>query len=200
MVKVFQRFRQYKSYIDKNFPGRDWNIATSMVITGKAGMQFMGDWAKGEFFNAGQKAEKDFIAVPFPGTQDAFVFTTDSFMFFELKEEGAKQAQKDFAETILKDFFQESFNQSKGSIPVSLKVDPKSFDTYGKKSIQDFKASMTKNTLLPSMAHGMAADPAVKGAIEDVVTQFFNSNQLSPEKAALKLAKTVEKTISDKLK
>ena len=32
-----------KGYTDKNAPGRDWNLATAMVIKGEAGMQLMGD-------------------------------------------------------------------------------------------------------------------------------------------------------------
>ena len=38
-------------------PGRDWNLASAMVIKGKAAMQIMGDWAKGEFVNAGKKPD-----------------------------------------------------------------------------------------------------------------------------------------------
>ena len=36
--------------------GREWNVATSMVINGKAGMQIMGDWAKSEFTAASKVA------------------------------------------------------------------------------------------------------------------------------------------------
>ncbi len=43
------------------FSGRDWNIATSMVINGEAAMQIMGDWAKGEFTAAGKKAGVDYL-------------------------------------------------------------------------------------------------------------------------------------------
>ena len=42
-----------RTYVDANFSGRDWNLASAMVINGDAAFQFMGDWAKGEFLNAG---------------------------------------------------------------------------------------------------------------------------------------------------
>ncbi|WP_285199494.1 extracellular solute-binding protein, partial [Klebsiella pneumoniae] len=45
MTKVLTTFKRVKSYTDKNAPGRDWNLATAMVIRGEAGMQLMGDWA-----------------------------------------------------------------------------------------------------------------------------------------------------------
>ncbi|MDH4051343.1 MAG: ABC transporter substrate-binding protein, partial [Rubrivivax sp.] len=54
MEKVLAAFKKVHSYTDKNAPGRDWNLATAMVIKGEAGMQLMGDWAKGEFAAAGK--------------------------------------------------------------------------------------------------------------------------------------------------
>lgn len=48
MVKVFETLKMIKQYTDPGAPGRDWNLATAMVIKGEAAMQFMGDWAKGE--------------------------------------------------------------------------------------------------------------------------------------------------------
>ena len=49
MADAFDRLIKLRSYVDDNFSGRDWNLASAMVIEGKAGMQMMGDWAKGEF-------------------------------------------------------------------------------------------------------------------------------------------------------
>ena len=34
-----------------------------MVIKGEAGMQLMGDWAKGEFLSAGKVPGKDFVCL-----------------------------------------------------------------------------------------------------------------------------------------
>ena len=47
MKEAFDRMATLRSYVDDNFSGRDWNLASAMVIEGKAGVQFMGDWAKG---------------------------------------------------------------------------------------------------------------------------------------------------------
>ena len=189
MVRVFERFRQYKSFIDKEFSGRDWNLATSMVIQGKAGMQFMGDWAKGEFFAAGKKAEKDFIAAPAPDTSSFFIFTTDSFVFFKQKKAQKRKAIEDFAESVLSHSFQINFNLNKGSVPVNTTTNMERFDAYGKKSMADFKRSVT----LPSMAHGMAVPMEFQGAIEDTVTNFFNSDGMSAKDGVEKLVEAVRK-------
>jgi glucose/mannose transport system substrate-binding protein len=60
-------YKRIKGYTDKNAAGRDWNLATAMVIKGEAGMQIMGDWAKGEFVAAGKVPGKDFVCVAAPG-------------------------------------------------------------------------------------------------------------------------------------
>ncbi|TYL22908.1 carbohydrate ABC transporter substrate-binding protein, partial [Streptococcus pyogenes] len=35
MVEAFDRMAKLKSYVDKDFSGRDWNLASAMVIEGK---------------------------------------------------------------------------------------------------------------------------------------------------------------------
>ena len=61
MVKVFDQMRIMRGFVDKNFSGRDWNLATAMVMNGEAAFQIMGDWAKGEFLAAGKVPGKDFF-------------------------------------------------------------------------------------------------------------------------------------------
>ena len=60
MIKVFDQMRTMRGFVDKNFSGRDWNLATAMVMNGEAAFQIMGDWAKGEFLAAGKVLEKIF--------------------------------------------------------------------------------------------------------------------------------------------
>ena len=86
MAKVLETFKKVKGYTDKNAPGRDWNLATAMVIKGEAGMQLMGDWAKGEFIAAGKEPGKDFVCAAAPGTAKSFTYNVDSFAMFKLKD------------------------------------------------------------------------------------------------------------------
>ncbi len=190
MVKAFEIFRRIKKYTDRNAPGRDWNLATAMVIRGEAGMQFMGDWAKGEFSAAGKVPGKDYDALTVPGTANAFLFNVDSFIMFEVKEPEAKNAQKAMARLILSPDFQVVFNVNKGSIPVRSGIAKEPFDAVAVKSMADFAATAKTGGLMPSMAHEMAVSPAVRGAMFDVVTNFYNSD-MSPQDAARKLAAAV---------
>ncbi|OCH55952.1 ABC transporter substrate-binding protein [Vibrio cyclitrophicus] len=195
MVEVFTKFKKMRDYIDSNSPGRDWNVATSMVINGEAAMQIMGDWAKGEFTAAGKVPGKDYICAPAPGTDGQFTFNIDSFAFFELSDKENQKAQQDLAKTILTKDFQEVFNLNKGSIPVRLDMDMSKFDQCALDSMATFKASAESGDLVPSMAHGLATTSYAQGAIYDVVTNFFNEKYADPKQAAAKLAKAVKAAI-----
>ncbi len=92
MEKAFEQMQKLRGLVDPNFPGRDWNLATAMVINGKAGMQIMGDWAKGEFIKAGKKPGVDFLCFQYPGTEGDFSFNSDAFAMFKVgKDQQAAQ-------------------------------------------------------------------------------------------------------------
>jgi glucose/mannose transport system substrate-binding protein len=187
MKKSLETFRKIKGYTDPASPGRDWNLATAMVIQGKAGFQLMGDWAKGEFIAAGKQPGKDFICAAAPGTANAFTFNVDSFILFKLKDSKAQAAQADFAAALLGNDFQESFNLNKGSIPVKLGMNMGKFDDCAKLSSKDFVETAKSGGLVPSIAHGMAVKPAAEGAIKDAVSQFWNDDKISVADAMKKI-------------
>lgn len=179
MKKSLEAFRKIKGYTDASAPGRDWNLATAMVMQGKAGFQFMGDWAKGEFMAAGKVPGKDFLCAAAPGTANAFTFNVDSFAMYKLKDAGAQKAQADLAAAIMSPPFQEVFNLNKGSIPVRLNMPMDKFDDCAKLSSKDFVETAKTGGLVPSAAHGMAISPAAEGAIKDAVSQFWNNDRMS---------------------
>ena len=187
MGKVLDTFRKVKGYTDKNAPGRDWNLATAMVIKGEAGMQIMGDWAKGEFLAAGKVPGKDFACVPAPGSAKSYTYNVDSFALFKLKDPANQKAQQDLAAAIMSPEFQEVFNLNKGSIPVRTGMKLDKFDDCAKTSAADFLASAKAGSLVPSIAHGMAVPSAVEGAIKDVVSQFWNDDKMTAAAAMDKL-------------
>ncbi|MCP4694122.1 MAG: carbohydrate ABC transporter substrate-binding protein, partial [Desulfobacterales bacterium] len=190
MVKCLKILKNIKKYTDKNAPGRDWNLATAMVVQGKAGMQFMGDWAKGEFTAAGKTPGVDYVAMPVPESSGAFLFNVDSFIMFNVKDKGAREAQNAMARLIMEPKFQEVFNVNKGSIPVRLGMSRLAFDDAALRAMNGFASAAASGSLLPSMAHEMAVFPAIRGAIFDVVTNFYNSDTTA-EKAAKSLASEV---------
>jgi glucose/mannose transport system substrate-binding protein len=189
MKEAFDRMAKLRTYVDDNFSGRDWNLASAMVIEGKGGMQMMGDWAKGEFLKAGQKPGTDFVCIRFPGTQGAVTFNSDMFMMFKVGDAN-KNAQLMMASDIESPDFQSSFNVVKGSVPARTDVPDTAFDDCGKKGIKDLAEANSSGKLFGSMAHGYAAPAAVKNALYDVVTRHFNGDIDSAE-AAKQLADAV---------
>ena len=191
MIDALNTFHKIKNYTDPGSPGRDWNLATAMVINGEAGMQFMGDWAKGEFTAAGKVPGKDYICTAAPGTAGDFTFNIDSFVMFNLQDKEQQKGQNDLASTVISAPFQEIFNLNKGSIPARLNMPMDKFDDCAKLSAKDFVKTAKANTLVPSMAHGMSTFASTQGAIYDTVTEFYNSDSITAEEAAEKLVKAV---------
>jgi glucose/mannose transport system substrate-binding protein len=189
MTKSLETFRKIKGYTDAASPGRDWNLATAMVIKGDAAFQFMGDWAKGEFAAAGKAPGKDYICAAAPGTANAYTFNVDSFAMFKLKDANAQKAQADLAASIMGTEFQEVFNLNKGSIPVRLNMKMDKFDDCAKLSTKDFVDTAKTGGLQPSVAHGMAIKPAAEGAIKDAVSQFWNDDKISVADGVKNIAK-----------
>ena len=172
MKTVFDRVAKLRTYVDDNFSGRDWNLATAMVIEGKAGVQFMGDWAKGEFLGAGKKPSEDFMCFRFPGTQGTVTFNADQFAMF--KGKGDNKAQLQLASDIESPEFQVAFNTVKGSVPARTDVSGEKFDACGQKGIKDLAEANASGHLYGSMAHGYAQPASIKNAMYDVITAHFN--------------------------
>ncbi len=189
MKQVFDRMTKLRSYVDDNFSGRDWNLASAMVIENKAGLQFMGDWAKGEFVKAGKKPGEDFVCIRYPETQGAITFNSDLFAMFKVSEDKVK-AQMAIASAIENPEFQSAFNVVKGSAPARTDVSDAAFDACGKKAIADVKEASGKGTMFGSMAHGYASPASVKNAFFDVITRQFNG-ELSSEEATQELVAAV---------
>lgn len=188
MVASFDQLRRLRGYVDPNFPGRDWNLATAMVMRGEAAFQIMGDWAKGEFLAAGKVPGEDFLCAPTPG--NGYVLNSDSFTFFKVSGEENLKGQKVLASLIMSPDFQKTFNLAKGSIPARTDVPLDDFDVCAKKSHEDLLLAIENDTLVPSMAHEMAIPRSVRGEFLDLVTEFFNSD-MSSEEAVQRLADAV---------
>ncbi len=190
MIEAFNRMATLRSYVDDNFSGRDWNLASAMVINNEAGFQIMGDWAKGEFLKAGKVPGTDFLCFRVPGTAGSVTFNSDQFAMFNVASDGAKAAQAAMAASIMSPVFQSAFNVVKGSVPARTDVPNDAFDACGKQAMVDLAAAASAGTLLGSMAHGHANPAAVKNAIYDVVTAHFNG-EYDATKAAAELVAAV---------
>lgn len=191
MAEAFRRMETLRGFVDDNFSGRDWNLASAMVINGEAAFQIMGDWAKGEFLNAGQEPGVDFLCFRVPGSEGSVTFNSDQFAMFPAATDDARAAQEAMASAVMSADFQIAFNLVKGSVPARTDVAPDQFDACGQQGMAELAAAAESDTLMGSMGHGHANPAAIKNAIYDVVTAHFNGGYGSAEEAAAALVDAV---------
>jgi glucose/mannose transport system substrate-binding protein len=180
---VAETYARLRSYVDPGSPGRNWNDATTLVIQGKAGMQVMGDWAKGEFVAAGQTAGKEFGCTVLSNKGTGYVMGGDVFAFPKLKDPAQAKAQLALAKIMLDPETQIAFAMKKGSIPVRLDLDPSSLDLCAQKAM---KWLADKSQQVPSQE--MLSPPALTGAVEDAISQYWNTPTMTADAFAAKVA------------
>ena len=71
----------------------NWNDTTNLVITDKAGMQIMGDWARGEFSLAGEVPGKDYECIAGPSETPHLTTGGDVFLFPKQDDPEVEAAQ-----------------------------------------------------------------------------------------------------------
>jgi glucose/mannose transport system substrate-binding protein len=169
---VLVTFKRLHNYVDPGSPGRNWNDATALVISGKAGMQIMGDWAKGEFSAAHQEPGKDFGCFPGFGPHSPYMVAGDVFVFPKTDNAEQIKAQQLLATVMTSPAAQVAFSAKKGSIPIRPDVDTSSLDMCAKEGIAIMK---DKSRQLPNPE--MLISPDVQGALQDVITNYWNKNE-----------------------
>jgi glucose/mannose transport system substrate-binding protein len=170
--KVLADFKKLKAYVDPGSPNRDWNVATAMLISNKAGFQVMGDWAKGEFAVAKQTAGKEFGCFPGWGAKAPYMIEGDVFVFPKTKDPEAIKAQQLFATVATSPAVQVAFNTKKGSIPIRTDVDMGALDICSQQGVAALKDPARH---LP--APTQLASPEKKGLLDDAITKFWNTDQ-----------------------
>ncbi|MCB1427895.1 MAG: carbohydrate ABC transporter substrate-binding protein [Nitratireductor sp.] len=194
MIAIFKQMAELRSMKDENAPGRDWNLASAMVIKGEAAMQIMGDWAKGEFTNAGKKPGDDYACIPVPKDKgDAFVYLVNSLSLFTQTNPDLVKGQEVLASAIMDKDVQVKFNQAKGAIPARNDVDLGALDTCAQETSVSLKSNDAGSTAVPTFAGTHATNAAVVGAATDAITEFFNSD-MSAEDGAASLADAILST------
>jgi glucose/mannose transport system substrate-binding protein len=183
MAKVFDEFRNFNNYVDPNYPGRDWNVAAQMVISGQAGMQLMGDYVKAEFADAGLKPNQDYGCVLAPGANGAYLITVDTFAFFKSSKPSEHNAQELMAKILMEKDVQLAFSVKKGSIPPRLDVTPSSLDTCGQAAYQYRAEAQKKDAVLPSISDDEGISPEIDGVYLQVIQTFFENPHMTSKQA-----------------
>ncbi|SEW45647.1 carbohydrate ABC transporter substrate-binding protein, CUT1 family (TC 3.A.1.1.-) [Cognatiyoonia koreensis] len=154
---------------------QDWNEATNMVITGKAGAQLMGDWAQGEFSVAEQVEGQDYSCLPGLGLNEILDTGGDAFYFPVNDDPEITAAQKELAALLISPEVQVSFNLAKGSLPVRGDIDMAAANGCMQKGL----GILATGGILPSGDMALSADTQTQ--IEDLMAQFWSSDMPAAE-------------------
>ncbi len=184
IAKVFKAADDARK-MSKNTNVQDWNQATNLVITGKAGGQIMGDWAQGEFALAGQTAGKDYTCLPGLGVNEIISTGGDAFYFPLLKDEEKSKAQEALASTLVSPAAQVAFNLKKGSLPVRGDVDLAAANDCMKKGLD----ILAKGNVIQGADQLLSADSQKQK--EDLFSEFFANPSLTPEDAQKRFAEII---------
>jgi glucose/mannose transport system substrate-binding protein len=154
-------------YVNSDHSALTWDGATDKVIEGSAGFTSMGDWAWGQVI---AKNATDAVGwVAHAGSAGSFVSVVDGFTM----PKGAPHPVNagNWLRTVGSAEAQTAFAPDKGAIPARTDVDTSGFNDYMQWSAGDF----SKDTVVPSMAHGAAASPQWRQSILDAGVSFLAS-------------------------
>lgn len=181
MTKVFEAAANARAFAAKSTV-KDWNQATNLVITGKAGGQIMGDWAQGEFQVAGQIAGKDYTCLPGLGVNEVISTGGDAFYFPKIDDADVTKAQKELASLMLSKTVQVAFNLKKGSLPVRGDIDLSSANDCMQKGLK----ILADGHILPSNDQLLSQDTS--GQLEDLQTEFWSDASMTAADAQSRFA------------
>lgn len=178
MLEAFRTFAALRPYVDEGSPGRRWNEATAMLVRGDAAFQFQGDWVKGELVAAGIEPGTKVGCALAPARDTAYIMAVDAFSFARTKDKQAQAAQALMAEVLMDPQVQVAFSKRKGSIPVRTDAVVEGFDSCAK-----LAAETVKDPATHLVSTGLFGVPSsVSGAIDDAISQFWNSRSMTPER------------------
>lgn len=169
--RVLLTYKRLQGYVDPGSPGRNWNDATAMLVSGNAGVHFMGDWAKAEFALARQLPGRDFGCIPGFGPASPYIIQGDVFVFPKTRDPATMLAQQRLASVITAPETQVAFSLRKGSIPIRTDVDATQLDLCAQIGISIMK---DRSRHLGNGEMYMTREQ--NQALSDIVTAYWNRN------------------------
>ena len=168
---VLLNFKRLKSYVDDGSPGRNWNDATALLITGRAGVQIMGDWVKAEFAAAHQVAGRDYGCIAGFGAHSPYIVQGDVLVFPKTADPDGLRAQQLLARVVTEPRAQVAFSLLKGSIPIRSDVDGSQLDICAQHGL-----AILKDRTRQVGNDEIYLTPDQNGALADLLSEYWNRN------------------------
>ncbi|MBX0294140.1 ABC transporter substrate-binding protein [Haloarcula nitratireducens] len=161
--------REYSQYYPSDAGSISWTEANNGVINGEAGFIHQGDWAAGTYITNDLKYGEEWDYIVFPGTSGSYSLNMDSFPYpVNNPSPDATTKWCQFAGTTEA---QEIFCPGKGAIPPRKDASTEPFNEFSSDQIEDFQNSSAQPR---SLAHGLAAPPAVSSGVSSAISSFIS--------------------------
>lgn len=191
--QVLLSYKKLHRYVDPASPGRNWADTTALLVSGRAGLQFMGDWSKAEFTQAGLQPGRDFGCTPGLGPRSPYIVSGDVLVFPKDKDGGALPAQRLLARVATAPATQLAFSARKGSVPVRTDLDTRTLDSCaqaGATALRDAVRLVGNTELLLA--------PEEQTALERAVSDYWNRD-IPVQAVQQALAKILQNTNTRRL-
>lgn len=180
MLQAFRYLAELRQYTDAGKVGRGWNDTSNLVVSGKAAYFFMGPWAKGGY---PAEAEGQSWSCRITPWGNGALTVTDGFLFLDVKSSADKKAQGLFAQALMDRETQFKAAKAKGSLPAIKGASASDFGNCARKALA---ALAQKNVV----SHWNARSVALKSALKDTVTQYWNS-EMTPAQGRDEFARAI---------
>jgi glucose/mannose transport system substrate-binding protein len=178
LKQAFDVFRKFSTYADPASPGRSWNDTANLVVTGKAGMMFLGDYVKGEFLSANKHLGKDFGCFLAPAKEPIYPAMADVFVFPVTKDPIRIAGQTLMAQTLMDPKVASDFCSFKGCVPSRLDVDASKLD-----HCEQIGVNLLSQPNVPVMNQYDALPGDMNGRLIDLATQFWTDPTMTSDAA-----------------
>ena len=175
-------YRRMQQEADPGSANRNWNDTTALVISGKALMQYHGDWMKGEFVAAKKKLGVDYDAMFLPGA-DGLVVTVDEETFLKPNNEIKKNTMDLLASIMLRKDITEKFSAIKGASPIRLDA------TANADKYTQLVLKVLGNPKIGHPVRNITMDPDYAGAFADAADAFWNTPSMTADQFVAQLQK-----------
>lgn len=146
----FLRLKQLTGFFADKSKNNTWNQNTALLADNQILMQVNGSWVDSELTALGALADIDYLCMPFPGTQGAYLFHSDHVIFFNAPNNRTED-QKQLARILLNKDFQRELSIASGASAVRVDISTEGFNSCGKKSIHNMRMANMRRAVMASL-------------------------------------------------
>ncbi|MBX0297444.1 ABC transporter substrate-binding protein [Haloarcula nitratireducens] len=171
LTQALNIVREYSQFYPSDAGSISWTEANNGVINGQAGFIHQGDWAAGTYITNDLEYGEEWDYIVFPGTSGLYSLVMDSFPY--PVDNPSPDATTEWCRYAGTTEAQEIFCPGKGAIPPRKDASTEPFNEFSTDQIDHFQNSDAQPR---SLAHGLAAPPAVASGVSSAMSSFISGS------------------------